>query len=96
MTYNTILFDGYGTLFDKAFDALFDTCQTIVDDLQLDKLMNGEKLEPPSKNGRNQAHGEEPEAEEKAVEEPSAAADQGDVVITDEPEPEETKEPSDD
>lgn len=36
MTYNTILFDGYGTLFDKAFDALFDTCQTIVDDLQLD------------------------------------------------------------
>ena len=68
----------------------------VLDDLQLDKLMNGEKLEPPSKNGRNQAHGEEPEAEEKAVEEPSAAADQGDVVITDEPEPEETKEPSDD
>ena len=68
----------------------------VLDDLQLDKLMNGEKLEPPSKNGRNQAHGEEPEAEEKAVEEPSAAADQGDVVSTDEPEPEETKEPSDD
>ncbi|MDP6039100.1 MAG: HAD family hydrolase [Candidatus Latescibacteria bacterium] len=36
MKYTTILFDGYGTLFDKAFDALFDTCQTIVDDLQLD------------------------------------------------------------
>ena len=35
MKYTTILFDGYNTLFDKAFDVLYDTCQAIVDDLQL-------------------------------------------------------------
>ena len=34
--YTTIFFDGYGTLFDKAFDALYETCQIIVDDLQID------------------------------------------------------------
>ena len=36
MNYNTIFFDGYGTLFDTAFDALYETCQIIVDDLQID------------------------------------------------------------
>lgn len=35
MKYTTILFDGYNTLFDKAFDALYDICQNIVDDLNL-------------------------------------------------------------
>jgi len=35
LKYTTILFDGYNTLFDKAFDVLYDTCQAIVDDLQL-------------------------------------------------------------
>ena len=34
--YTTIFFDGYGTLFDKAFDALYETCQVIVDDLGID------------------------------------------------------------
>ena len=36
MNYTTIFFDGYGTLFDTAFDALYETCQIIVDDLQID------------------------------------------------------------
>ena len=36
MRYTTVFFDGYGTLFDKTFDALYETCQLIVDDLQLD------------------------------------------------------------
>ena len=35
MTYTTVFLDGYGTLFDKTFDALYETCQLIVDDLQL-------------------------------------------------------------
>lgn len=35
MRYTTVFFDGYGTLFDKTFDALYETCQIIVDDLQL-------------------------------------------------------------
>ncbi|MGA1200020.1 MAG: HAD family hydrolase [Candidatus Latescibacterota bacterium] len=30
-----ILFDGYGTLFDQAMETLFETCQVVVDDLQL-------------------------------------------------------------
>jgi 2-haloalkanoic acid dehalogenase type II len=36
VNYTTIFFDGYGTLFDKAFDALYEACQIIVDDLQID------------------------------------------------------------
>lgn len=36
MRYTTVFFDGYGTLFDKTFDALHETCQIIVEDLQLD------------------------------------------------------------
>ena len=36
MRYTTVFFDGYGTLFDKTFDALYETCQIIADDLQLD------------------------------------------------------------
>lgn len=36
MRYTTVFFDGYGTLFDKTFDALYETCQIIVDDLRLD------------------------------------------------------------
>ena len=36
MNYTAIFFDGYGTLFDTAFDALYETCQIIVDDLQID------------------------------------------------------------
>ncbi len=35
MRYTTVFFDGYGTLFDKTFDALYETCQSIADDLQL-------------------------------------------------------------
>lgn len=31
-----ILFDGYGTLFDQAMETLFETCQVLVDDLQLE------------------------------------------------------------
>lgn len=31
-----VLFDGYGTLFDEAMETLFCTCQTVVDDLDLD------------------------------------------------------------
>jgi len=31
-----ILFDGYGTLFDQAMETLFETCQILVDDLQLE------------------------------------------------------------
>ncbi|MBT3603428.1 MAG: HAD family hydrolase [Candidatus Latescibacteria bacterium] len=31
-----ILFDGYGTLFDRAMETLYETCQTVVDDLKLD------------------------------------------------------------
>ncbi len=34
--YTTVFFDGYGTLFDKTYDALYATCQIIVDDVQLD------------------------------------------------------------
>jgi len=34
--YKFILFDGYGTLFNQAMDTLFDACQRIVNDLQLD------------------------------------------------------------
>jgi 2-haloacid dehalogenase len=31
-----ILFDGYGTLFDQAMETLYQTCQSVVDDLRLD------------------------------------------------------------
>ena len=41
MNYTTIFFDGYGTLFDTAFDALYETCQIIVDDLQIDMSKGG-------------------------------------------------------
>lgn len=35
MNVSLILFDGYGTLFDQAMQHLFDTCQRMVDDLNL-------------------------------------------------------------
>jgi len=31
-----ILFDGYGTLFDQAMETLYETCQVVVNDFQLD------------------------------------------------------------
>ena len=31
-----ILFDGYGTLFDQAMETLYETCQEVVNDLQLE------------------------------------------------------------
>ena len=69
----------------------------VLDDSQLEKLMRGEKLEPPSKNGRNQVLNGETETEaEPAAEEPLVDDTEGTRASTDEPEAEETKEPSDD
>ena len=64
----------------------------VLDDPQLDILMRGEKLAPPSKNGRNQADSSPPsDAEEVVATDPIDEDKPADSA-----EPEETREPSDD